>query len=569
MAKMLPDKPREFAPNSREDVMFEALKLLPDEYYVFHSFKIISVKDGELKESETDFVIFNPEKGILCLEAKAGHPYYDGSDWYYGSGVKMGHDGPYRQASLNKWKLISYISDKKMDDIKDCCKFVHGVWFPSISDDDLMQINLPADADKKITLTSSALDNPQPYIDRIFALAVKKDFETDLSGYQVKRIINSILCPTFNLVPSMKNELELKRTVFNRLIREQTRLLDYLEEQPVAVINGVAGSGKTMLAIEKARRCAEKGEAVLFLCYNKLLQESLKERYKYDNVSFYTIDGLACKICSSETPNIGILANKIEEMFYEGSFPYKHVIIDEGQDFGKDNIEESQIIKLLETVVLDESVDGSFYIFYDKFQLVQGNKIPEYIQEADCKLSLYQNCRNTENIAITSMRPFPNGKRPKLREGALKGDSPILHIVDSIELQKGELYLILEQYKSEGIDDIAILTCKTIEHSAFNGLVEDGYLKCGKKKYLFTSCRKFKGLEADVVILVDIDKLVLIDEGINVFYVGASRARFNLEMIARLSDEDCNSVLTSYGKEANKRPQKALASFLNARYKKN
>ena len=55
--------------------------------------------------------------------------------------------------------------------------------------------------------------------------------------------------------------------------KEQIALLNYLEEQDNAVINGLAGTGKTVMAVEKARRHAEKDESVLFLCYNFYLKD--------------------------------------------------------------------------------------------------------------------------------------------------------------------------------------------------------------------------------------------------------------------------------------------------------
>ena len=61
MAIMIPDKPKEFEVNSHEDLMFEALATLPDTYYVFHSFSIVSIVDSIVYESETDFVIFHPQ----------------------------------------------------------------------------------------------------------------------------------------------------------------------------------------------------------------------------------------------------------------------------------------------------------------------------------------------------------------------------------------------------------------------------------------------------------------------------------------------------------------------------
>ena len=68
----------------------------------------------KMYESETDFVIFNPKKGILCVEAKAGNVKYEEGKWKYGSDILMSHDGPFHQASNNKWKLSKYIKEKRV-----------------------------------------------------------------------------------------------------------------------------------------------------------------------------------------------------------------------------------------------------------------------------------------------------------------------------------------------------------------------------------------------------------------------------------------------------------------------
>ena len=85
----------------------------------------------------------------------------------------------------------------------------------------------------------------------------------------------------------------------------------------------------------------------------------------------------------------------MEEMYFSEVFPYQHIVIDEGQDFGFDDIEEGEILDKLKLMVEDK---GTFYVFYDRLQLIQGRKIPSFIEDADCKLTLYRNCRNTENI---------------------------------------------------------------------------------------------------------------------------------------------------------------------------
>ena len=70
MAIMIPEKPRTFKLKSREDIMFDALAKLPDDYYVVHSFQETKIKDGNrIIDAEADFVVFNRTKGLMCIEA--------------------------------------------------------------------------------------------------------------------------------------------------------------------------------------------------------------------------------------------------------------------------------------------------------------------------------------------------------------------------------------------------------------------------------------------------------------------------------------------------------------------
>ena len=299
MAIMIPDTPRNFAAASLEGLMFDALQKLPNDYYVFHSFRMISVTNNTLHESETDFVIFNKKYGIICLEAKAGAVEYKEGCWFYASGIKMKHEGPFVQASLNKHKLRQYIERSHSAPLLDKCKFLHGVWFPSITAAMLNSMQFPPDADKNIVLTKEALDNPELYLERIYALDAQKKISTSLTDDDVKRMMREVLCPHFNVFPTATFENDLKKMVFHRLLKEQSGILNFLSEQKTAVINGAAGTGKTMIAIEKAQRHANEGEKVLFLCYNAKLRDFLENNYPNSNIDFFTIASLACKKCSS------------------------------------------------------------------------------------------------------------------------------------------------------------------------------------------------------------------------------------------------------------------------------
>lgn len=568
MAYMFPEKPKEFIPNSQEDIMFNALAKLPDDYYVFHSFSIVNVVDNVIHESEADFVIFNPNKGLLCLEAKAGQIKYADGCWRYGNGAPMSHDGPFNQAAMNKWKMSKYMDELGLSSLKNRCKMLHAVWFPTVSIDKFRGVNLPSEADRQLMLTREALDNILEEIERVFEIRLPNQIENNMSQNDVKDMLNRVLAPSFDLVSIPELKMEHRRLVFKTMLREQVALLNYLDEQNNAVINGLAGTGKTIMAVKKAQMNAEKGDKVLFLCYNLFLKEYLQNTYKDSNISFFTIDGLACKLCDTNTANYERLKEVLTDMYLESAFPYKHIVIDEGQDFGKEFIYETEIIDLLKSNVIDdETKGGTFYLFYDKNQMVQADKIPDYIRDADCKLTLYRNCRNTENIAITSLRLLGNDKTPKLFEGAVLGDSPEMYLASDVEQTVTALNKIIEQCWESGYSDICILTCKTEEKSIISEECSTGVYLYKAKKIPFTTCRKYKGLEADAIIMVDMDYDMFTEQHEQIMYVGSSRARFKLSMIAHLNKTECESVLNGMNMKKNKNPGKVLATAYNAKYK--
>lgn len=401
------------------------------------------------------------------------------------------------------------------------------------------------------------------YLERIFATELPGGKETNLSDNDFNRIMREILCPQFNVFPSVTFEADLKKIVFHRLLKEQSSILNFLSEQKTVVINGAAGTGKTMIAVEKAQRHALAGEKVLFLCYNNQLKNYLSDNYANENIDYYTISGYACRLCNVTTPNYSKMQAKLEDMYVFGTFPYEHIVIDEGQDFGIDDVEEANIIETMRSIIVDTKPDtSSFYIFYDRLQLVQSSKVPKYITDADCKLTLYRNCRNTENIAITSLAPITE-RVPKLIDGCVKGTPAKLHYCIDEAAVHEKLNMLLETLKGQGVKDIVILTCKTEATSIISHTVINGFYR---NKYRFSTCRKFKGLEADAVILIDVDSDTFTDNNILIFYVGTSRARLWLDIITTMDNETCANVLQhSFEKNGTIRnPQRELAAAINA-----
>lgn len=188
--------------------------------------------------------------------------------------------------------------------------------------------------------------------------------------------------------------------------------------------------------------------------------------------------------------------------------------------------------------------------------------MPKFIEDLDCRLTLYRNCRNTENIAVTSLRPITE-RKPKVFEGAVKGAPAKFYFCDSVQNEKERIDSIIDTLTADGYRDIVLLTCKTETTSIMSNFVNDGKYR---NKYLFTTCRKFKGLEADVVILLDVDRNTFEQDNVLIFYVGTSRARIKLEITAILNDDDCKEILTSVLNYQGKvrRAKKDFAGALNA-----
>ena len=566
MAIMIPSNPM-FDNGGSEDIVYRALKKLPDDWFVIYS---LHIKDFSKKgnEKEIDFTVFVPDKGIVVIEVKKGavrftetttyygDEVYPPYTWIYESGVKMSHNGPFKQVRDGLHDLKNYINNSSFQDFSYRLNYYSAVWFFSMSNAQIDQIKFPPDGDRQSTFSKNDLTDPYTAIinliehqDKTGATKRYRNEKLDkmygnkpLNRKELGTLINKLLAPCMNIVPSKNWLIDVDKIQLNELLKEQVNILNYLEDQKTAVISGGAGTGKTMIALEKARREADKGKKVLFLCYNSLLNEHLKKEYMYKNVDFYTIDGL----CKSLVTVLDLQALKEYLENSVDDFKYDVVIIDEAQDFGKERTEESGVINTLGMMM--ELKQGLFYLFYDKNQMVQSKKIPEYINDADCKLTLYRNCRNTTKIAKTSYSVLP--KSPKLLDGFKEGVQTSIYYSDDDKIKS--LNLALDSFINEGFNDITILTVKTSNSSFLYGIANDDIYNYRNRKIKFTTCRKFKGLESDAVVLIDVDKESLIEEEARlIFYVGSSRAILRLSIVAELEENDAGEVANAINRENN------------------
>lgn len=551
MVVLIPDNRLtvEFNGSIGEAQLYEQFNTLDDNFFVFHSVRWMNKNSKYLNFGETDYVIFDKTRGIICLEVKHG-------------GIK-GNNGRIHQVNrrteeeveinpmfqadrsryffIEKLKTIFYKHKVKIP-------IYSAVVFSGIDSKDLRG-TLPNEY--KINGNTFFHDNMidlNAMLDNFFRYHNVN--QLTLSSKIVKDIID-LISPEFGAFPSLSNAVRQNEFLFNQMTNQQSYLLDYLEEQKTAAIQGGAGTGKTMIAVEKAKRIS-KDESVIFLCFNNMLVNFLQTRYSKElpNVHFTNLYQLAAKAMKTQVDEdkIQSFLNNVED--YPEIWNFDSVIIDEGQDFT-----DSQIKSLREITLLR---DGHFYVFYDKNQLVQQRNMLTWLDYMDCRLVLTINCRNTKRIAETSLAPLDINE-VKMRI-TVDGDIPVFHHSLNKEDFLSWIHNRIKLYNGEGIDlnNIVIITTKTIEKSILKGTEKIGKYYIGniakEGTVLFTTSRKFKGLEADVIILIDVDAETFnSEEARRVFYVGASRAKSYLEIISSSPIEDEVELYLSLSRGASKR----------------
>ena len=529
MSKIYPNIVDDFHGSYGEFQIFESLKQLSDDWYIFHSLNWKDrSKNGRITWGEADFVIFNKMYGILVVEVKSGGISFKDGKWYQtriDNNETNEMKNPFNQANRSKYKLIDEIDFKLPHG--DRCFVDKAVWFPSISSYDLSQIDLPLEFDKRLILTSDSLNNPLASILSVFNFYNSTRF-TMLAEESKKAVLN-ILQPSFNLIPSASNIKNEADYVFYQLTNEQKKILDFVEDQQTIAIQGSAGTGKTFVAVEQAKRLSKSGK-VLFLCFNKFLYLHLNDKCKIEGVDYYNLHTFLAKYSSADLLNDEKCLKALKEINFK-ELEYFSIIIDEAQDIN------DKIINYLYEVAKDNN--HKFIIFYDKNQMIYQDKLPKCLEQFDCKLSLNKNCRNTIKILQTVNSIFNVNTDANCL--SISGVMPSLYFDENNPINK--LENIIDSFINDGYkeNDITILTLSTESDSMLNGVERIGKYKISNENdnsIFFTTSKKFKGLESNIIIIIDFDANKYSDyEYKKNVYVSLSRARQRLSILCnRKSD---------------------------------
>ena len=528
-----------------EKSIFEAFQFqLEDDFYILHSVSWIEIRRKGKKPSdgEIDFVILHPKMGILLLEVKGGIIGRDKNDSWYSirkDGTHVDIKNPFEQVKDNKYALIKKIGSLPNWQYQ-LPTIGHAVAFP---DGTIDSADFGADIPKEIVMLHENLGDIRTWVRNCLKFwAGEKFVPPGESG--VSALVGLLKKSWFLREPRLGEEINVEQALIDKYTEEQFALLDWVAGRPRAAIRGLAGSGKTILAVKKAQQLAHEGFRTLLACYNKNLADNLNETTgKQPRLKIRTFHGL-CQEYASKTGRIqkpdwddhradffeSIMPDALLEAAATANDDYKFdaIVVDEGQDFS------DTWWSALELLLTDPE-NGVFYVFFDDNQLVYNRKMKIPVQEAPFSLTI--NCRNTKKIHEASSKFYKSDLKTRCK-GPI-GREPGINIYGTppftVEARLTEILARLVYEQNVSTSDIVILSVGGINSHPLNEVKTAGAIGLVSEKANLpnevqcTTIRLYKGLEKPVVILVEPSKN---DKGYaELMYVGMSRAQNHLELL--------------------------------------
>jgi hypothetical protein len=534
-----------------------------DDWICLHSLGL--ARHATKRRGEIDFLLLT-RHGIFVLEVKGGRVAREGGVWRftdrYGD-VSEKSEGPFDQASSAMFALEQDVRNEfASDHRRSRLLFGCGVMFPDIEFD-----VRGTDADPRQVY--DARDRRRPistFIDRLASYWRERDARDRYAPTQKDiEAIAEFLRGDFDLIPPLGVIADEAENQLIALEKDQYAVLDSLEQfaKPRMLVQGGAGTGKTLLAVEAAKREARRGEGdVLLLCYNRLLASFLEAKLNAEHaqgsrIVVRSIFSLLNELIESSSLAAEFQAKREaadQDTIYRRLIPeygplalidgdvtrFKTMIVDEAQD-----MMTQELLDVLDGFVEGGLETGRWWIFCDVNN--QAAVFGTFDEKALVRLLTFGNVtvlstnrRNTKPVAKeTAMLT-----RPKVRAAAVVDGIPVKYSwYDKSGSQPAALARILSRMLKDDVRPgrITVLSPRAA-NACCAALVADPPLVQATRKNVweiatgkldavsYCSVSSFKGLENEFIVLTDIEDLDA-EWWRSVIYVGMSRARVGLHLL--------------------------------------
>lgn len=571
MAVLIPDIPKE-CPNG-ERIVYEKLgRELPSDWVVLHS---LGLPRHESKIwGEADMVVISTH-GVFALEVKGGQVSCEDGVWRF--------DGPDFRSYTKREDPWTQSKSALMAVRKSLCDanpafedviFGYGVVMPFTRFDATGAEFLPEVLLDKRTFRQGM----DQYVGRLHRFweadyaARDRRGRRGLAPHQIKQA-RQILRPDLETALSIGGFLTGVEAQILHLTNEQIRICRRLAANPRSVVRGPAGTGKTILATDRARQLAANGRKVLFLCFNRLLAGHIRRSLAGDNVTGVDVrhahalyrgiirsGGKEAELAEEDETDPGFFARRFPELAADallenGGQRWDALVVDEAQD----------LLTPSHLDVLDLLVDGGldhgvWHVFLDPLQNIYGSDAERAVEERLASAypvhdRLEDNCRNTRQVAAQTsiisgidmaMNNAPDGLECEnvsylSRADALDQIEAVVTKLLGSDLRPRDLIILsTRQRENSLLSGQDRLAGRTIQDLTEEGPEDEGAIA-------FATMQAFKGLERMAVIAIDMQDIGA-QQWSMLHYAGLSRARCLLHaFVPESSSERYRRQATAYG----------------------
>lgn len=512
---------------------------------VYFSLPLVREKKLGTFRSEADFILFHPAHGILVWEVKGGGISFQNNCWF-----TRNHSGthpikdPVKQADNAIGDIIKRIKQIARDGLQ--LPIGRNIVLPDTLAE---EVTLPMGLLRADIIDHNDLQNLDPQaLKALFARWPHQD-KLPIRKTDATFIRDKVLNPTFHLAPAIDATVDQIHSRLVQLTNQQVWALELLRFVPRLTITGGAGTGKTLLARQKARDLATDGKKVLALCFNKALASHLHEALEnadsdlkgsittssFHDFAHDLIEQAGIKWEPPELP-----AEK--PAFYEETVPtlladaahaltehYDALLVDEAQDF-----------HLLWWMALHAVLkpEAQVVLFADPSQNLYGRdfEIPSDIFDGmlPYPFQLMHNCRNSLEIAQWLNNRFDYASVPAPNLPAAN-ERVIEHSWKAVDEQTNQLANAWEALNKRGVkaEQLAILSPYRPEKSAGIRALEKAF---PNEPFVTSTINSYKGLQSPFVFLVDMNTGGFAARE-DLWYVGATRATVGLQTFAKATDK--------------------------------
>ena len=374
MARLIPAAIDEATPRSERDILETFKREFPAAWMVLHGQRVAvrSPQRAHLDEIELDIVVIDPARGLLCIEVKGGEIEREGGQWYSTNrSTRERHPikDPGKQSLAASHSLVDFLDRLPANRLPGGSPpFAWAVAFPDVITPGALGPDLP----RELVMDKNDLKTPARAVDRAFSHSLRG---LPSHSFDARPLLEAI-APDFKLVPLLRHQVDDHESMLVRLTEEQLEIIESLDAMTKVAVHGPAGTGKTLVATERARRLAARGAKVLVLCYNTLLGEHIARSARGFTVR--TFHSLCEDLCAeANVPFIVPQDPALHSRFFDDEcvrllgqaldrLPdarFDAVIVDEAQDFR--TAWWGPVQRLLR-----DPQDGHFWVFWDPHQKI-------------------------------------------------------------------------------------------------------------------------------------------------------------------------------------------------------